>query len=94
MTLIDAQLLLIAQTKTIKGLRARVAELETAVAAQGWRPMDEPAPKGEFEVKMRCAVTSDGQVYKARTGMFVGWWMDDNYMEWRSLPDAQEATTP
>lgn len=66
-------------------LAARVAELESQLAAQQWRPIDEPAPKGEIEVKMRCAVTDDGGIYKIRTDIFVGWWTSADDSEWRPL---------
>ena len=75
-------------------LRARVAELEAQLAAQQWRPIDEPAPKGEIEVKMRCAVTDDGGVYKIRTDIFVGWWTSADDSEWRPLPPAPQEPTP
>ena len=77
----------------IKQARARVAELEAQLAAQQWRPIDEPAPKGEIEVKMRCAVTDDGGVYKIRTDIFVGWWTSADDSEWRPRrPAPQEPT--
>ena len=74
--------------------RARVAELESQLAAQQWRPIDEPAPKGEIEVKMRCAVTDDGGIYKIRTDIFVGWWTSADDSEWRPLPPAPQEPTP
>ena len=72
---------------------ARAAELESQLAAQQWRPIDEPAPKGEIEVKMRCAVTDDGGVYKIRTDIFVGWWTSADDSEWRPLPPAPQEPT-
>ena len=72
--------------------RARVAELDAQLAAQQWRPIDEPAPKGEIEVKMRCAVTDDGGIYKIRTDIFVGWWTSADDSEWRPLPPAPQET--
>ena len=75
-------------------LSARVAELESQLAAQQWRPIDEPAPKGEIEVKMRCGVADDGGVYKIRTDIFVGWWTSADDSEWRPLPPAPDTQEP
>ena len=71
-----------------------VSAVERAVTARGWRPIGEPAPKGEIEVKMRCAVGDDGQIYKTRTDIFVGWWTVADDSEWRPLPPLPQEPTP
>ena len=94
MTLIDAQLLLIAQTKTIKGLRARVAELETAVAAQGWRPVTEAPPAPDAYLVYRAAPPQN----EPWRYDFAVWeddgWDTEGFTHYRPLPPAPDAQEP
>lgn len=65
-------------------LRDEVERLKCALA-EAWRPIDGPAPLGEFEVKVRCGMSRDGGIYRFSNGTFIGWWRGGNGMEWRPV---------
>lgn len=85
----------------IKQTRARVAELEAALAAQQWRPVGgNPPPAGRmFEIRRaNCSLfptCAYGKPAKKAVGSidgeFICWWVFGNGWEWRPHYELQPA---
>ena len=76
----------------LKHFRARVAELEAQLAAQGWRPVTEK-PEPDQKVEIIIEATFDGYGRKGwTTGGF--YFNADFPTGWRPLPPAPQEPTP
>ena len=72
-------------------LTARVAELESQLAAQGWRPVTEK-PEPDQKVEIIIEATFDGYGRKGWTT--GGYYFNADYPTgWRPLPPAPQETT-